>query len=222
MKPVVLVILDGVGIGKHDVGDAVFHANTPNLDRLLATCPHVQLKAHGTAVGLPSDGDMGNSEVGHNTLGCGQVFPQGARLVSESIQSGALFSSATWKALSENCRLYQKPLHLLGLLSDGNVHSHIDHLFALLRRARQEGIRQVRCHILLDGRDVPATSALEYVDALETVLQQLSTDGFDYAIASGGGRMQITMDRYEADWEMVHRGWQTHVLAQGRLFDSAR
>ena len=97
-----------------------------------------------------------------------------------------------------------------------------DHLFALLRRARQEGIRQVRCHILLDGRDVPATSALEYVDALETVLQQLSTDGFDYAIASGGGRMQITMDRYEADWEMVHRGWQTHVLAQGRLFDSAR
>ena len=222
MKPVVLVILDGVGIGKHDAGDAVFHANTPNLDRLLATCPHVQLKAHGTAVGLPSDGDMGNSEVGHNTLGCGQVFPQGARLVSESIQSGALFDSATWKALSENCRLYQKPLHLLGLLSDGNVHSHIDHLFALLRRARQEGIRQVRCHILLDGRDVPATSALEYVDALETVLQQLSTDGFDYAIASGGGRMQITMDRYEADWEMVHRGWQTHVLAQGRLFDSAR
>lgn len=112
---------------------------SPNLDRLLATCPHVQLKAHGTAVGLPSDGDMGNSEVGHNTLGCGQVFPQGARLVSESIQSGALFDSATWKALSENCRLYQKPLHLLGLLSDGNVHSHIDHLFALLRRARQEG-----------------------------------------------------------------------------------
>lgn len=222
MKPVVLVILDGVGIGKHDAGDAVFHARTPNLDHLLATCPHVALKAHGTAVGLPSDGDMGNSEVGHNTLGCGQIFPQGARLVNESIQSGALFRSATWQALMDNCSAHQRPLHLLGLLSDGNVHSHICHLFALLRRARAEGVRQVRCHILLDGRDVPATSALEYVDALEQVLQELSTDGFDYAIASGGGRMQITMDRYEADWEMVHRGWQTHVLAQGRQFGSAR
>jgi 2,3-bisphosphoglycerate-independent phosphoglycerate mutase len=222
MKPVVLVIMDGVGIGAHDEGDAVFRAKTPNLDRMLSDYPHVQLKAHGTAVGLPSDGDMGNSEVGHNTLGCGQVFPQGARLVNESIQSGRIFSSGVWQTLSENCRKNHRPLHLIGLLSDGNVHSHIDHLFALLHQARKEGIETVRCHILLDGRDVPATSALEYVDALEALLQSLSCDGFDYAIASGGGRMQITMDRYEADWEMVHRGWQTHVLGEGQQFSSAR
>ena len=221
-KPVVLIIMDGVGRGDGGEGDAVARAKTPNLDRLFSACPFTWLKAHGTAVGLPTDDDMGNSEVGHNALGCGQIYSQGAKLVQESIENGMLFQSAAWRELSANCTENGKTMHFLGLLSDGNVHSNISHLFALLRRARQEGVRRVRCHILLDGRDVPATSALEYVDGLEEVLSELSGDGFDYRIASGGGRMKITMDRYQANWGMVEAGWKTHVLGEGRQFASAR
>ena len=221
-KPVVLVIMDGVGKGDGGPGDAVKLANTPNLDRLFATCPHNWLKAHGTAVGLPTDDDMGNSEVGHNALGCGQIYSQGAKLVGESIETGALFQSETWKGLVANCNENGKAFHFLGLLSDGNVHSNIHHLFALLRHAHAEGVKRAYCHILLDGRDVPATSALEYVAQLEDLLRELNTEGCDYAIASGGGRMQITMDRYEANWPMVEQGWRTHVQAIGRRFPSAK
>ena len=220
-KPIVLVIMDGVGKGDGGSGDAVAIASTPTLDKLLATCPHTYLKAHGTAVGLPSDDDMGNSEVGHNALGCGQVYSQGAKLVGESIENGTLYGSDTWKDLVANA-LSGKAMHFLGLLSDGNVHSNINHLIALLRQAKKEGVKKAYCHILLDGRDVPATSALDYVDQLETVLAELSQDGCDYAIASGGGRMKITMDRYEANWAMVEAGWRTHVQGQGRMFASAR
>ena len=220
-KRIVLVIMDGVGKGDGGSGDAVAVANTPTLDRLLATCPHTYLKAHGTAVGLPSDEDMGNSEVGHNALGCGQVYSQGAKLVGESIEKGTLFASGTWTDLVENAKA-GKAMHFMGLLSDGNVHSNIAHLIALLKQAKAEGVKKAYCHILLDGRDVPATSALEYVEQLETVLAALNTDGCDYAIASGGGRMQVTMDRYEANWGMVEKGWRTHVQGEGRLFASAR
>lgn len=220
-KPVVCVIMDGVGRGDGGPGDAVKIAKTPNLDHLFATCPHTWLKAHGTAVGLPSDDDMGNSEVGHNALGCGQVYAQGAKLVTESIESGALFQSNTWRRLTENAK-NGKTLHFLGLLSDGNVHSNISHLFALLRQAKKEGVHSVCCHILLDGRDVPATSALEYVAQLEELLSSLSGGGFDYRIASGGGRMTITMDRYEANWPMVELGWKTHVQGEGRQFADAK
>ena len=213
--------MDGVGRGDGGPGDAVKQANTPTLDKLFATCPYTWLKAHGTAVGLPSDDDMGNSEVGHNALGCGQVYAQGAKLVSESIESGKLFQSKTWKKLADNAK-NGKTLHFLGLLSDGNVHSNISHLFALLRQAKAEGIHSVCCHILLDGRDVPATSALEYVQQLEDVLASLSGDGYDYRIASGGGRMTITMDRYEANWPMVELGWKTHVRGEGRQFADAK
>ena len=220
-KPIVLVIMDGVGKGDGGSGDAVAVAKTPTLDHLLATCPHTYLKAHGTAVGLPSDDDMGNSEVGHNALGCGQVYSQGAKLVGESIENGTLYASETWKDLVANA-LTGKAMHFLGLLSDGNVHSNIHHLIALLRQAHKEGVKKAYCHILLDGRDVPATSALEYVDMLEKTLAELNTEGCDYAIASGGGRMQVTMDRYEANWAMVEKGWRTHVQGQGRMFASAR
>ena len=218
-KPIVLVIMDGVGKGDGGSGDAVVVAKTPTLDNLLATCPHTYLKAHGTAVGLPSDEDMGNSEVGHNALGCGQVYSQGATLVGESIENGALFASETWKDLVANAE--GKALHFLGLLSDGNVHSNIHHLIALLKQAKAEGVKKAYCHILLDGRDVPATSALEYVSMLEDTLKELNTEGCDYAIASGGGRMQVTMDRYEAIWGMVEKGWRTHVQGEGRMFASA-
>ena len=219
-KPIVLVIMDGVGKGDGGNGDAVVVAKTPTLDNLLATCPHTYLKAHGTAVGLPSDEDMGNSEVGHNALGCGQVYSQGAKLVGESIENGSLFASKTWCDLVANAK-EGKAMHFLGLLSDGNVHSNIAHLIALLKAAKAAGVKKAYCHILLDGRDVPATSALEYVGQLEDVLAELKGEGFDYAIASGGGRMQVTMDRYEANWGMVESGWRTHVQGLGRQFASA-
>ena len=219
-KPIVLVIMDGVGKGDGGSGDAVTVAKTPTLDTLLATCPNTYLKAHGTAVGLPSDEDMGNSEVGHNALGCGQVYSQGAKLVGESIENGALFASDTWLDLVENAKAGHA-MHFMGLLSDGNVHSNISHLIALLKQAHAQGVKKAYCHILLDGRDVPATSALEYVEQLENTLKQLNTEGCDYAIASGGGRMQVTMDRYEANWGMVEKGWRTHVQGQGRMFASA-
>jgi 2,3-bisphosphoglycerate-independent phosphoglycerate mutase len=221
--PVVVCVMDGVGCGAHDEGDAVWLARTPNLELLSRQPAVTRLLAHGTAVGMPSDGDMGNSEVGHNALGAGRVFDQGAKLVEQAIASGALFQGETWKALVARCVEHKTPMHFIGLLSDGNVHSHIEHLFALLRRCASEGVRCVRVHILLDGRDVAETSALQYLDALERVLAELSQAGQrDYRIASGGGRMTTTMDRYNADWRIVERGWRAHVLGAARPFASAR
>ena len=181
----------------------------------------VTLKAHGTAVGLPSDDDMGNSEVGHNALGAGQVFAQGAKLVTQSIESGKMFASETWQTLIGGVKTNNSTLHFLGLFSDGNVHSHIDHLKAMLVQAKAEGVNRVRIHILIDGRDVGETSALEYINPFEAFIADLRCESFDIAIASGGGRMKVTMDRYEADWSMVERGWNTHVLGNGRQFASA-
>ncbi len=219
--PVVTIVMDGIGIAPANAGNAVAMANTPTLDMLMSKYPCVALKAHGTAVGLPSDDDMGNSEVGHNALGAGQVFAQGAKLVSNSIASGKMFASDTWKTLVANVKDNASTLHFLGLFSDGNVHSHIDHLTAMLKQAKAEGVSKVRVHILLDGRDVGETSALDYVLPFEAFLAELNDATFDAKIASGGGRMKITMDRYEADWSMVERGWQTHVLGEGRQFASA-
>ena len=222
--PVLVVVMDGVGIGAGDDGDAVALARTPTLDALktgLGGTLYTTLKAHGTAVGLPSDDDMGNSEVGHNAIGAGRVFDQGAKRVNAAIAGGEMFRGAEWKRLTDRVRASGEPLHFMGLLSDGNVHSHIEHLFAMLRQAKTEQVQRVRVHVLLDGRDVPETSALEYVGPLERELAALSTDGADYRIASGGGRMKITMDRYNAEWAMVERGWQVHVRGEGRHFRTA-
>jgi 2,3-bisphosphoglycerate-independent phosphoglycerate mutase len=219
--PVVLVVMDGVGIGKYAEGDAVRSALTPTLHWLKAHALYSELKAHGTAVGLPSDDDMGNSEVGHNAIGCGRVFSQGAMLVNQAIASGSMFRGAVWQGLVGNCLAHSSTLHFIGLFSDGNVHSHINHLMAMLRQAKAEGVQHARIHILLDGRDVGETSALEYVDPFETFLAALNAEGVDYRIASGGGRMFITMDRYNADWSMVQRGWDTHVHGIGDQFASA-
>lgn len=219
--PVVLVVMDGVGIGAGDEADAVAQAHTPTLHRLKAQALYTQLRAHGTAVGMPSDDDMGNSEVGHNALGAGRVFAQGARLVNEALRSGALFASETWQWLTGPCIAEQKALHLLGLVSDGNVHSHIDHLQALIAEADRIGIARVNVHFLIDGRDVPQTSAPVYIAQLESQLSQINQKGDRcYQIASGGGRMKVTMDRYNADWAMVERGWQAHVHGVGRPFAS--
>ena len=214
--PVVLCILDGVGIGKGEEDDAVASARTPNLDRMRQSCPNMSLLAHGTAVGMPSDDDLGNSEVGHNAMGAGRVFDQGAKLVDQAIESGAAWETEVWKNLVGG-----RTLHLLGLLSSGNVHSHVDHLTALVERAAADGVGRLRVHVLTDGRDVPGRSALTWIEPLEALLERLSGDDRDYRIASGGGRMHITMDRYEADWEMVARGWRCHVHGEGRAFPSA-
>ena len=219
--PVLTIVMDGVGIAPEGPTNAVSRAFTPTLDKLLSNHPCVTLKAHGTAVGLPSDDDMGNSEVGHNALGAGQVFAQGAKLVTQSIESGKMFASETWQTLISNVKTNSSTLHFLGLFSDGNVHSHIDHLKAMLVRAKEEGVNKIRIHILLDGRDVGETSALDYILPFEEFLTSLRSDDLDICIASGGGRMKITMDRYEADWSMVERGWKTHVLGEGRQFASA-
>ncbi|MBX3251025.1 MAG: 2,3-bisphosphoglycerate-independent phosphoglycerate mutase [Myxococcales bacterium] len=221
--PVLLVVLDGVGVGAHDEGDAVWLARTPTLDGLARTCPTTQLRAHGQAVGLPSDADMGNSEVGHNALGAGRVFDQGAKRVQLAIESGELFDGEVWRTSVARVRESGEPLHFIGLLSDGNVHSHQEHLHAMLRRAWSEGVQSARVHALLDGRDVGETSALGYVDALEAQLAELNAAGADYRVASGGGRMTTTMDRYEADWGMVERGWNAHVHGRSdRHFRSLR
>ena len=219
--PVLTVVMDGVGLAPDTISNAVAGAYTPTLDMLMAKYPMVSLKAHGTAVGLPSDDDMGNSEVGHNALGSGQVFAQGAKLVSNSIESKKMFTSNTWCELISNVKANNSVIHFIGLFSDGNVHSHIDHLKAMLTQAKLEGVNKVRIHILIDGRDVGETSALEYILPFEDFLASLNGDGFDARIASGGGRMKITMDRYEANWAMVDLGWKTHVLGEGRQFACA-
>ena len=218
--PVVLVVLDGVGVGAGDEADAVKIATTPAMDRLWVPGARCLLRAHGKAVGLPSDDDMGNSEVGHNAMGCGRIYEQGAKLVNAAIESGRLYEGATWKKLIARCAA-GGALHFIGLRSDGNVHSHIDHLAAMLRRAATDGVQRLFVHVLTDGRDVPPTSSLTYVDQLEEVLAELRAAGRTAAIASGGGRMLVTMDRYEADWQIVQRGWNAHVHGDARRFASA-
>ena len=216
-QSIILCVLDGVGWGKRDEMDAVYLAKTPHLDHLQEQFSWRLLQAHGTAVGMPSDDDMGNSEVGHNAMGAGRVFAQGAKLVQTAIKEGSIWKSEAWKKAIQG-----KTLHLLGLLSDGNVHSHIDHLLALIQRAAKEGVASLCVHLLTDGRDVSPRSALQYIETVEQLLSLHTKGGLDYRIASGGGRMLITMDRYEADWEMVKRGWDCHVHGLGARFSSAK
>ncbi|MBU1140670.1 MAG: hypothetical protein KKA76_16980 [Proteobacteria bacterium] len=218
--PVVTVVMDGVGIGPRDESDGVFMAYTPVLDELLQGNLVTRLKAHGLAVGLPSDGDMGNSEVGHNALGAGRVFSQGAKLVNEALQSGTIFQGDAWKQALQRTQ-NGGTLHFIGMVSDGNVHSHVAQLNRMLDECLENGIKKVRVHGLLDGRDVGPKTALEYFGPLEEKLLNMSQEGRDYCMASGGGRMVVTMDRYEADWRIVEKGWQAHVLGRGRMFSSA-
>ncbi len=216
-----LCILDGFGWAPGAPGNAIDAAATPTWDGLLAAHPWCLLQAHGTAVGLPSDGDMGNSEVGHNAMGAGRIFDQGAKLVDQAITSGALFAGAVWTELVDGVRRAGSTLHLIGLLSDGNVHSHVRHTEALIAQAVAAGVTRLRLHVLTDGRDVGPRTALQWVEPLEQRLADLRDQGVDAAIAPGGGRMHITMDRYEADWDMVARGWALHVHGAGPRHDRA-
>ncbi|MDR3322959.1 MAG: 2,3-bisphosphoglycerate-independent phosphoglycerate mutase [Zoogloeaceae bacterium] len=221
--PVVIIVLDGYGLSATQTGNAIAAAQKPTLNRLFAHAPNITLRAHGTAVGMPSDDDMGNSEVGHNAIGAGRVYAQGAARVAKAIASGDLWQGDVWRELMAQARFApgkKNTLHFIGLFSDGNVHSHIDHLRAMIVQAKAEGVQTVRIHALLDGRDVPETSALDYITPFEAFLAQISDATFDARIASGGGRQVITMDRYEANWAIVERGWKTHVLGEGEPFAS--
>lgn len=219
--PLLLIIMDGIGLGKEDDTNAVYKANTPNLDKLYKSDLCTQLRAHGKAVGLPSNDDMGNSEVGHNAIGAGRVFDQGARLVNRALKTGGIFQSAVWDNIARRSQ-NGGTVHFIGLLSDGNVHSHIEHLFIMINKCTELNFKTVKLHALLDGRDVGERTALDYVIPTEEKLKKISGEkDFDYAIASGGGRMKVTMDRYNSDWNIVKRGWDAHVLGEGRKFYSA-
>jgi len=224
--PLLFIIMDGVGLYRGHAegyeGNAFDLAKTPVLDNLMKNEPlFTKLKAHGCAVGMPSDEDMGNSEVGHNAIGAGRVFSQGAQLVLDSIESRSLFEGSAWKELISNVLEKGSALHFIGLLSDGNVHSHIDHLFAMIDEAAARGVAKLYVHTLFDGRDVDEISAHVYLEKLDLKLAQYRAEGKRYMVASGGGRMLVTMDRYEADWSIVERGWKAHVLGEGRSFPDA-
>jgi len=219
--PLLTVVMDGVGCGPHNEGNAVYTAYTPFLDKLKKEFPYRKIFAHGPYVGLPTMGDMGNSEVGHNAIGAGKVYAQGAKLVNKSLDSGRMFQGEVWQKIITNCKKNDSPLHFIGLLSDGNVHSHIDQLKKMITRAGEENIKKLYVHAVLDGRDVEETSAPVYIKDLEAFFKPFNQAGKDYRIATVGGRMVVTMDRYEADWEMVEKGWQLMVEGKGRQFNSA-
>ncbi len=219
--PLLLIIMDGIGVGKQDETNAVWLAKTPVLDSLFKSDIYTQLKAHGMAVGLPSDDDMGNSEVGHNAMGAGRVFDQGARLVNQALKSGEIFKTKVWDEIVKRAQS-GGAVHFIGLLSDGNVHSHIEQLYILIDKCAEMNFPKVKIHALLDGRDVGERTALDYLLPTEEKMKNISKQkGVDYTIASGGGRMKVTMDRYNSDWNIVKRGWDAHVMGKGRMFRSA-
>lgn len=214
-KPVLVIVMDGVGESIEDEYNAVYMSNHPNYLKLKAVPNRFRtILAHGTAVGLPSDSDMGNSEVGHNALGAGRILKQGAALVDDAIASGRMFATPEWDYLIKPLVGTGRALHMVGLLSDGGVHSRFDQMEAMMRGAARSGVTRLRMHPLLDGRDVANGTSVEFMRKLESVCAELTAQGCDARVASGGGRMYVTMDRYEADWSMVQRGYYAHVLGE--------
>ena len=213
--PLIHVVLDGWGVGAADETNAVNRANLPVISRLIRGCPYTQLWTHGKYVGLPNEKDMGGSEVGHMTMGAGMVMEQGPTLIQDLLQSGEFFENPVLSRIIQNCVERDTPLHLLGLLSNGNIHSHVDHTEAIIRHAFQSGIRRCYLHALLDGRDTGVQSALDFTEPFEKLFSELKGQrpGIDYAFASGGGREVITMDR-DNNWEKIETGWQIHVQGQ--------
>lgn len=210
--------MDGVGLSDRTEGNALKEARIETINNLFQDYPFTKLGASGRYVGIP-DGDMGNSEVGHNAIGAGEIIAQGTKLVDEAIIGGKAFGEPTWQNAIKNVKDHNSTLHFMGIFSDGNNHSNVTHLEAMIRQAHDEGIQRIRVHILVDGRDVPPQSEPKYINRFENFVHELGDP--DYKIASGGGRMVITADRYENDWGMVEKGWHTHVLGEGRQFISA-
>ncbi|KNA11348.1 hypothetical protein SOVF_136000 [Spinacia oleracea] len=213
-KILALVVLDGWGEANPDKYNCIHVAETPTMDSLKQGAPEKWrlIRAHGTAVGLPSEDDMGNSEVGHNALGAGRIYAQGAKLVDKALASSKLFDGDGFNYIKDSFET--GTLHFIGLLSDGGVHSRLDQLQLLLTGSADRGAKKIRVHILTDGRDVLDGSSVGFVETLENHLTQLRQKGIDAQIASGGGRMYVTMDRYENDWEVVKRGWDAQVLGE--------
>ena len=213
--PVLLIIMDGWGIGTGGPEDAIAQADTPNFDRLWNSCAHTELMTHGSYVGLPSDRDMGGSEVGHLTMGAGKILDQGSTRINRAIADGSFFESEALHQVMAHCRPVGGKrggrLHLTGLLSDGNIHSHIDHFVALINHAYESGIKSLSLHALLDGRDVGIQSAQKYVARINEAFTSVNAEpGFSYAFASGGGRERIIMDR-DREWSKVEAGWNGMV-----------
>ncbi|MDQ6973346.1 MAG: 2,3-bisphosphoglycerate-independent phosphoglycerate mutase, partial [Mariprofundaceae bacterium] len=208
-KPTLLIVMDGWGLGTGGSEDAVAQANTPVLDRLWRDYAHTELMTHGAYVGLPTQKDMGGSEVGHLTMGAGMILDQGPTRINHAIQDGSFYSSSVLKEIIDKVR-DGSTLHLLGLLSDGNIHSHINHFIALANYAFKQGVQRLRVHALLDGRDVGIQSAQDYVQQLEDVFAKIVAQGGDYALATAGGRESIIMDR-DKDWSKIILGWDAMV-----------
>ena len=210
--PLIHVVLDGWGLAPPSDHNAIAQAHTPVMDQLLRTYPHTQVLTHGLHVGLPSEKDLGGSEVGHMTMGAGIVLEQGPTYIQRLIQSGEFYQSPSLEKLIKNCLEHQTPLHLIGLLSDGNIHSHVDHFVAIIQHAFRAGLPRLYVHALLDGRDTPIQSALTYTESLEKLFHTLKQQRpeIDYAFASGGGRETLTMDR-DTQWSKIEAGWNIHV-----------
>ena len=212
--PIVLVVMDGVGLAPDGAGNAVKKAHTEFLDFALENYLNIPLEASGEAVGILK-GDMGNSEVGHNALGSGQIVKQGIAQVEDYFTSGKIYKGETWRKIIDNVikntTSAPKTLHFAGIFSDGNVHSSIVHLERMIKQASEEGVKKIRVHLMLDGRDVPPQSEPKYINRLESFLKPFNEKGNDYKIASGAGRMVAVCDRYENDWNMVKLGWDMMV-----------
>ena len=208
--PTVLLILDGYGLAPSGENNAIACANTPVMDQLFASCPHTTVQASGLDVGLPA-GQMGNSEVGHTNIGAGRVVYQDLPRISKAVKDGSFFENKAYKAAMENCVANDKALHVIGLLSDGGVHSHITHWFAMLEMAKKYGVKRVYAHPLLDGRDVGPSTGLGYVKALAEKFEELGNG----CIATVQGRF-YGMDR-DKRWERVEQGYAAMVYGEGVL-----
>ncbi len=236
--PIVLAVLDGVGLAPDSVGNAVSKARTSFLGRAAREYLHIALDASGEAVGL-IPGQMGNSEVGHNTMGSGRAIKQGIAHIEEAFLTGEIFESAAWKGaiiriLSENrheeatnqldktnnpwynVEMDTATLHFAGIFSDGGVHSHISHLEQMVEQAYREGVRKIRVHAIFDGRDVEPTAEPKYIRRFEEFVKRFPS--LDIKIASGGGRMVCVADRYENDWSVVKRGWDMMVRGEAEYY----
>lgn len=211
-RPVLLVILDGVGVNPSPTHNAIHAANTPNLDRFFSQSAHTVLKASGRAVGLP-EGQMGNSEVGHMTIGCGCVIRQDLVLINDAIEDGSFFEKPELLAAMQRCQQHHRPAHLLGLVSDGGVHSHISHLLALIELCRRHGVIP-KVHMITDGRDTAPQIAMQYLPVLEQALSKCGG-----AIATVCGRY-YAMDR-DHRWDRTYKYWSCLVHAEGRLAATA-
>ncbi|WP_455206760.1 2,3-bisphosphoglycerate-independent phosphoglycerate mutase [Kaarinaea lacus] len=206
-RPVILIILDGFGVNPSKINNAIAEANTPNLDKYFSRYPHTLLQASGTAVGLP-DGQMGNSEVGHLTLGCGSVISQDIVQINKALENGAFYENAEFLRAIQKARQHERPLHLLGLVSDGGVHSSMDHLLALIRLCKQQRVKPL-VHMITDGRDTPPKSALNYLQRLQSALYE------------SGGAIATIMGRYYAmdrdnRWERTELAWRAVILGKGQ------